>query len=297
MDAKTRTSTCCARSPPTHGAHLTELHDAEELGLEPERHVADLVEEQRPPVGLEEQAAARLHGARERAAHVAEELGLEQGLGDGGGVDGDERPRAAGPSRVDGAGDELFARARLAHDHGRRARGRDEVDGRLERAHGRALSDELDAGARGRGERRGPALGLCESPALLDRLDHDRAKLVEIAGLGHVLVRAALHRVDRPAHAARAGHEHDREPRVRALDAVEELEPAHAVHPDVAHDGVDRDALDDLERLLGVGGELARRAPRPRRRGRAIRVHLGVVVDDEEGRGCMRGAISRYPPA
>ena len=51
---------------------------AQELGLERQRQLADLVEEQRPAVGLAEQARLRVVRAREGAPHVTEELALHE---------------------------------------------------------------------------------------------------------------------------------------------------------------------------------------------------------------------------
>ena len=65
------------------------------LGLQIERDVADLVEEQRAAVGELEAARAILEGAGDGAADVAEELALEQLPGDRGAVDLDHRPDAA----------------------------------------------------------------------------------------------------------------------------------------------------------------------------------------------------------
>ena len=76
------------------GTHVAELQDAQELRLQAERHVADLVEQQRPAVGLGEQALAGLDRAGEPAANVPEELALEQLLRDGRRVDRHEGPVA-----------------------------------------------------------------------------------------------------------------------------------------------------------------------------------------------------------
>jgi hypothetical protein len=46
--------------------------------LEAERHLADLIQEERAPVGELEAAGLAGHGARERALLVAEQLGLEE---------------------------------------------------------------------------------------------------------------------------------------------------------------------------------------------------------------------------
>ena len=63
---------------PADPPDLALLQHPEQLGLEVERQVADLVEQQRALVGQLEQAGAVGGGAGERALAVAEELGLEQ---------------------------------------------------------------------------------------------------------------------------------------------------------------------------------------------------------------------------
>ncbi len=75
--ATMRTSTFSARLPPTRG-DLVALQHAQQLGLQLERHVADLVEEERAARRLAEASRAALDGAREGALLVAEELALEQ---------------------------------------------------------------------------------------------------------------------------------------------------------------------------------------------------------------------------
>ena len=85
------------------------LDDAQELRLKRERHVRDLVQEQRPAVGKLEAAPSIGQGIGEGALDVAEELRFEQGFRYGGAVDPDERLRAAGTGQVDLLGKELLA--------------------------------------------------------------------------------------------------------------------------------------------------------------------------------------------
>src|SRR5262249_56681265 len=59
---------------------LARLEDAEELGLERQRRLADLVEEERAAGGCLEEADLAPVGAGEGAALVAEELTLEERL-------------------------------------------------------------------------------------------------------------------------------------------------------------------------------------------------------------------------
>ena len=123
--------------------HAAVLEDAQELGLERRRELADLVEEERPAARLLEAARAGAVRARERAALVAEELALDEGLGQRGGVDGDERARGARRARVEPPRDELLARARLPrHEDGDVGRG-DAVDEREDLEHPRVPRHDL----------------------------------------------------------------------------------------------------------------------------------------------------------
>ncbi len=111
---------------------LARLEHAEDLGLDRRRQFADLVEEQRAAMGQLEAAELALSSTGEGALLVAEELGLEQGLGQGGAVDGDKRPLRARAPHVQRPGEELLAGAALAFEqHGDVGRG-----GPLDRLHG-----------------------------------------------------------------------------------------------------------------------------------------------------------------
>src|SRR5205823_1500853 len=106
-----------ARAPETLEFLL--LEHAEELRLQLERDVPDLVEEEGSAIRQLEPPDPLCDRAREGAALVAEELALEQTGRNGRAVELHERPLAAPAELVDGAGDQLLARARLAaDDHG-----------------------------------------------------------------------------------------------------------------------------------------------------------------------------------
>ena len=143
----TRTSTAMVRDA-AHPLDLALLEHAQELGLHRERHVADLVEEQRAPVGQLEAAGPRPHRAGERPALVAEQLGLEQALGDGRAVDRRRTARPSGSEPVDGAREHLLAGAALALDQHRHVGGGGAL-GHLQHALERlALPDQLLEAAR-----------------------------------------------------------------------------------------------------------------------------------------------------
>ena len=98
MAAMIRTSTAIAVAA-ADALDLALLEDAEQLGLRLQGQLADLVEEERAPVGQLEAADPPGDGAGEGALLVAEQLALDEPRGEGGAVDLDQRPaRPAGCS-------------------------------------------------------------------------------------------------------------------------------------------------------------------------------------------------------
>src|SRR6185436_7538781 len=82
------------------------LQEAQQLRLQLQRHVAQLVQEQRAAVrGLDQARLAALR-RRVRALLVAEQLALDELLGDGRAVDGDQLTLAPA-GLVDGVGEHL----------------------------------------------------------------------------------------------------------------------------------------------------------------------------------------------
>ena len=96
------------------------LEESQQLGLERQRKVADLVEEQSPAFGRGDLALGVGDGSRERAAGVAEEVALEQLGVQARAAHRDKRPRGPAAPGVDRPGQDPFAGAALAanQDHG-----------------------------------------------------------------------------------------------------------------------------------------------------------------------------------
>src|SRR2546430_8081611 len=93
---------------------LAVLEHVQQLGLQPQRHLADLVEEERALVGRLELAGLLAIGAGERALLVAEQLGLEQLARQGGAVHLQELLAGTRRRLVESARDDLLAGAALA---------------------------------------------------------------------------------------------------------------------------------------------------------------------------------------
>src|SRR5206468_5742597 len=98
------------------------------LGLQLERNVADLVEEESAAVGELEAADFLVDGPGEGAALVTEELGFKQAGRNGGAIDFDKSTIAARAEIVDGAGEKLLAGAGFAEEEDRGAGGCGELN-------------------------------------------------------------------------------------------------------------------------------------------------------------------------
>jgi hypothetical protein len=90
------------------------LQDAQQLGLQAERHFGDLVEQQTAVLRLLELAGLRVLRAAEGALFVTEKGGLEQAVRNGRAIDGHERALAARRVLVNEARHHLLANAAFA---------------------------------------------------------------------------------------------------------------------------------------------------------------------------------------
>ena len=262
MAAISRTSVRIVSLPPTR-SNACSCSTRRILACRGQRHVADLVEEERAAVALLELADAAAVGAGEGALLVAEQLALQQGLRDGGAVEGQERRLGPGAVLVDGAGDQFLAGAALAGDQHRHVLGGDAADGLVDLAHGRAGADDgaVHVGVRG-------GLGdhgrLAHPPGHLQRLADHPPQLVQVERLEQVVVGALLHRLDGRVRRLGHGDEDDRDARVDPADLLVDLQPGLVGQAQVEQNDI---------RRLG-----ARRARAPRRRCRPPR-------PGERGRG------------
>ncbi len=122
------------------------MDEAQQLGLQARRQIADLVEEERAPFGNLDAAGLIAQRVREGALGVAEELAREELLSEGGAVHGDEGSIAPGALQMHGAREHALARAALApeqHRHVRLRRAPHDFD---DRAHGLRRGVEVGVG-------------------------------------------------------------------------------------------------------------------------------------------------------
>ncbi len=123
------------------------LQHAQQLGLQRQRQVADLVEEQRAAVGHLELADARLAvGTGKGAGGGAEQLGLHQAFRNRRDIDRDEGPARPRREVMDALGQQLLAGAGLATQQHRGIELRGAPRLALDFAGGRAVADETGNG-------------------------------------------------------------------------------------------------------------------------------------------------------
>src|SRR5262245_1523953 len=224
---------------------LAFLQHTEELGLQVRRHLADLVEEQRAPLGhLEEPFLVGL-GARKGTLLVPEQFGLDQVLRNGRTVYLDEG--ALGPLGVvvDRVGDQLLAGAVLPlnQDIGVAA---GYAFHQLEHlVHLLALADDVAEAELPFHLHLEEGVLVDEIPALDGPLEHGQQRI----GLDRLLdeaVRAPLHRLDGLRHAAVAGDDDDFRVGVRLLELPQQLQPVDVGQHHVRDDNVGLPGLEDL---------------------------------------------------
>ena len=270
----------CTDGRPAQRTDDTVLEHAQQLGLRGERHVTDLIQEQRAPAGRGKEAVPPAIGARERAFLVAEELGLEQALGHRRAVHRQEPPPAPGARPVDRLRDELLAGAALPQQQHRGVA----LGHRADLAHGllhdpRAPQDAvqpllpLDL--------RAQPLVLATQPMVVERAPHGHGDLGQLEGLRQVVIRALTHGLDRGFQRAERGHQDDARRGPAPPGGGEHLEPADLIHHQIGDDHVEFLGGERIQRGLAAGRgddghvfalEMARQHGG----------HVRIVVDDQD---------------
>ena len=214
---------------------------AQQLRLRAHRHLANLVEQQRPAFGKFEAAGAALQRARECAFFMAKNFAFDQGFGNGRAIDGDERFVAPRTQIVDGARHQFLARAaRTGDQHRGRAR-RHLLDQPENRLHFRRCTDQ-------QAERslipQAAAQRFVFGAGVLDLADvgQDGAQPPEVDGLLDVVLHAQLPCVKCGLGRLLGGHHYHRHRLRKVRQFLHQLHAAHAGHLDICdHDGRSKD--------------------------------------------------------
>ena len=270
--------------------HGAVLEHPQQLGLGRQRHVADLVQEQGAAVGELELALLGGVGAGEGALDVAEELGLDQGLRQGGAIDGDEAPPRAFREPVQGARHQLLAGAGLAQDQ-HRGVGRRGLPHQLEDlGHGRRAADhplEPEAALELLAQR---LVVLREAP-LLQLPGHAGPQLDDVDGLGQVVRRALPHRQHRGLDAAVAGDQEHRQLGLQAPRLAQQVEAVAVAEPQVGDHQVEAARPQPVEGGVHRGRHLGLVVLGLQSQAQRLAVGF-VVLDDQDPGGLVAHAGS-----
>jgi hypothetical protein len=129
-------------NPAAHGGEFALLQHAQQPGLGIQRHVADLVQEQRAGGGLLEAPNPAGHRPGEGTLLMPEELALDQLARDRRHVHRDEGPAPALAVVVQGPGRQLLAGAGFAEDHHRQVSCHQPGHDPIDVLHGGRAADE-----------------------------------------------------------------------------------------------------------------------------------------------------------
>src|ERR1700730_5478313 len=135
------------RAGTSHAHEFSFLQNAQQLGLEDGRKLANFVEENGAAFGNFEKSFFLGNGAGECALFVAKQFALQQSFGKGGTVQSYERLRSSWAIVVNGAGGQLFAGAALAANQNSGIAGSDTLNELINVAHARAAPHHVVAQA------------------------------------------------------------------------------------------------------------------------------------------------------
>jgi len=213
-----------------HPLEFAFLEESQQLDLDGGGQLADLVEEERPPVRLLETADAPRRRPGEGTPLVAEELAFEERFGKGAAVDRDQRPGGPRAQVVNEAREQFLPRPALPPNENRRPAGGDPPRKIDEAFHLGAAEHDLIG--------RDP-LFLQASPhhlvfpqqdaALRDPVDVQQ-EFVEVDGLRDIVDSACFHGLHRRLDRAVGRHHDDVELRVDLLHFLQDLQAVHARH-------------------------------------------------------------------
>ena len=131
------------RLAPADRLHDAFLQRAQKLCLRCQGQFADLVEEKRAAMGLDELAGVALGGSGERAFLVAEQDRFHEVVRDRPAIDRDKRLRLALAAAMNGAGEHLLADAGFAFDQDRHRGGGGFLRGAQHTRHRFAARDDI----------------------------------------------------------------------------------------------------------------------------------------------------------
>ncbi len=273
-----------------HRLDLAFLQHPQQLDLHGHRQLGHLVKQEGSAVSRLEQALLVDVGTGERALHMSEQFRLEQGFRDGPAIDGHEGPIRALGKFVQGTGRQLLAGAGFADQQHAGAPGAGLSECVEDPLHGRRFAQQpvqlvaaLDFVTQGHvlaGQR----------PALESAIDH-QANLVDLEGLGQVVVGARLHGRDGRLGAGKSGDHDDLRVGMKLLGLGQNHHAVDVRHAQVGDHHVE---LAFLHRRQGcaASGRRFHSMPGATQMDAQELAHGALVVDDQNVTGGLGHGFS-----
>jgi hypothetical protein len=214
----------------TDAPKFLRLEDTQQLDLKSQRHLPDLVEEQRARMCLRKQTLAILGGVSKRSSDMPKQLVLEQVLGNRGAVHDDERRLVAMRQRVQRSRHQLLAGAALTGDRNRDVGRRNHRDSLVELLDPRTAADDDIALARSALGSVAGARALERRAVIAQRTLEAQLELRAIERLGDEIECAEAHRLDGNVAGLAAGHDDDARLDALFAQSSQHVDSAHARH-------------------------------------------------------------------
>ena len=253
-----------------HRLERAGLHEAQQLHLHVERHLADLIEEQRAAIGQPRRPHPIAGGAREGTFHMAEHLALQQIAWNGAAVQRDERGGAARTGAMHRLGRQFLAGAALAGDEHAGPARRHALDGGINRLHrGRGANEAMKSLPRHR--------------SLTQRVAQGDGEALGVIRLGEIVKRAEPDGLRRALGAVLRGDDHHLHHQPQLRQAAQQINAAHPRQHHIQQHRRRPPIRQQIQRGLSRGNMAHRMAGAPqqrhgqRRLGRVILHHQNAV--------------------
>ncbi len=235
-----------------HRFHPAFLENPQELDLHRGTDFANLIQQDRPFPGRDQDSRPVPGGAGKGALDVPKHLALQNAFRQGRAVDWEKRLTRSGALPVNGSGHQFFAGPALSNDQHRGARSGNLVDQGPNPLHRHALADEQIFLFRT--ERVAKLLVLLAQALLLESLLDQEHQLLVVERLADVVVGALPHCFDGGGGCAIGGNQDHLRRNRAGPRCPQHRESALLAQLDVRNNDIQIVLEDQVRRLLGVGG-------------------------------------------
>lgn len=259
------------------------LQDAQEFNLSGWTHVPHLVQEKCPLVCAYKAPIPLADGPRISAALDAEQLCLQNGLWQGGAVNGDEGVFGAEGEAVQCASSQLFARTGFSSEEDGGGGGGNLEEAVIEGAEGGGLADKRFGAQHAQACAQG--LVFSDEGLFFEGFFDSADKGVAFEGFGDEVISALSHGGHSCFHGGIGRHEDEFNVRAHGAASAQQLLAVDASHHQVTDDDADFGFQKPLEGFFALGGCKCLETFSLEYFADRVQVGLIVIDDEDSGRG------------